>query len=73
MDLIDLHLLPKGSAIEVHEKAVFPVIQNGPVHEYLCADDQMRLITTAGGKLLFGAKTRAELEKSLLDLGYTLF
>lgn len=73
MDLIDIQLLPKGTAVEVHEKAVFPVLQRDPVHAYLCADDQMRLITTDGGKQLFGAETREELEQSLLDLGHTLF
>ena len=70
MATVDLHTLPPGAAIEVQEAAVFPVIQNGPAHAYLCADDQMRLVTTAGGRLLFGGKTRAELTDKLKQLGF---
>ncbi|MBT2327022.1 hypothetical protein J7E62_32555 [Variovorax paradoxus] len=70
MKRVDLHTLPPGAEIEVQEAAVFPIIQNGPMHAYLCADDQMRIVTTAGGHLLFGGPTREALFTSLEKLGF---
>jgi hypothetical protein len=70
VDTVDLHQLPPGAQIEVQEAYVFPIIQKGPVHAYLCADEEMRLVTTAGGQLLFGGPTREALFEMLEQLGF---
>lgn len=72
MSQIDLHQLPVGSEIEVFPEAAYPAIQRGPMHAFLCADVQgMRLITTCGGTLLFGAATAEALADRLKSLGYS--
>lgn len=72
MNQIDLHQLSVGTEIEIFPEAVYPVVQRGPVHAFLCADAQgMRLITTGGGTLLFGDATAEALADRLKSLGYS--
>ena len=72
MNQIDLHQLSVGTEIEIFPEARYPLIQRGPVHAFLCADAQgMRLITTGGGTLLFGAATAEALADRLKSLGYS--
>lgn len=70
MDTVDIHDLPDGSLIEVQPADSFPELQSRAVHEFLCADSQLRLVTTAQGTQLYGAPTRDELFRRLHALGF---
>jgi hypothetical protein len=67
---VDIRALPEGSLIEVQPADAFPEIHPAPAHEFLCADSQLRLVTTANGTQLYGAPTRDELRKRLHALGF---
>lgn len=73
MQQIPLTAIPSGAAVEVVEAELLTVRQNAPGHQYLCIDEEQRLITIKGGTHLLGSSNKAELIKSLASDGFKPF
>lgn len=73
MDVIALTQIPAGAAVEIIQADFLPVRQTETAYEYLCLDDQERLVTSADTSRLIGGASVAELEASLKSLGYAPF
>ena len=67
---VDIHELPDGSVIEIHDAEEFPVIKGRAPHAYVCADSQLRIVTMEAGAQIYGADTRADLYRKLTARGF---